>query len=116
MTSNQSVLKLGKTGVLVVMEIHTFCVSVGLYHSGQRFLGSLFLKLWFYAVRYVMMLRRCCCTQASPYLNCSWRPPQVWHPVMTNYFDPLWYGRLVLGMTRGLVNVQHMVYSNRDTR
>ena len=49
------------------MEIHTFCVSVGLYHSGQRFLSSLFLKLWFHAERYVMMRRRCCCTQASPF-------------------------------------------------
>ena len=32
------------------------------------------------------------------------------------YFDPLWYGRLGLGMTRRVVNVQHVVYSNRDTR
>ena len=36
--------------------------------------------------------------------------------LMKNYFDPLWYGHLGLGMTRAVVNVEHVVYSKRNIR
>jgi hypothetical protein len=34
--------------------------------------------------------------------------------LVKNEFDPLWYGRLGLGMTRRVVNIQQVVYYNKD--